>query len=314
MSTERFISEYLECYEDADRRVPVEWLDTKGTHTLRDPSPVRLIDYWMNRHVPLQAGFFAYEREHFRESIGLSPMAYIYTVPDSWRSLAGIYQIIRPHAVTKASYVCEVMEIEIRENIVTTLFYSNDHVNEKYMYQGIAHPAERYYFSLMSRPHENVEGRRAYRAISLYVGEGRYDGCLTGLMVKGMRGIQTGKELTALPLIALPMHHDGSLRKLDIVPVHKPDRYAEQLYFVHSASNALIGDVAKKTYPKIFNWINKIFADEAVADSIKKPMQAVYSIPPGILKENEAVSAKKWEDLMKGLRRAPVTNDDGISS
>jgi hypothetical protein len=295
ISVERFQTENPE----ADRRTLPEWLKAIEINSdLRGPSPLRLIDYWRNRKIELEEKDFRLERVAFRKLIGLAPIESENTVPKWWHGLAGVYQVIRPHSTSESAYILEAMEIEIKETRAVTFFVSNDHPSQKYLYEGNAFPAVRYYFSLMSRTHESHDQRRAFRSIAFYSGEGRFEGCLSGILVKGMSGVNSGRELAGLPFVAIPIAGTKSLREIDKVALAQPDPLAEKLHLLYEDGSIIIGEVREKWYGDLFRYCRRIFDEPKIKNAISRRALAIHTVSPGSFKETDVVDRSEWASLV----------------
>lgn len=221
--------------------------------------------------------------------------------------LIGQYQIIRPYVAGSTTYILEAMEIERHDGRLRHLLVSHNRREQHFLYKGYAEVEPRYYFALLSRPHEDIPNAFARRCISFYTAPPRYTPCLSGVMLRGVNGGH-GKFAAALPFIALRLSSTTTLHSMQQVPVTNADAGAEPLHKTHPDSNLLIGEVRERWFKPVFDICHAIYSDEKFTrgtnNAFRDPERPVVgdlvlkTVVPDVLKDIHVLNSKSW---LKGV-------------
>lgn len=163
-------------------------------------------------------------------------------------AIKGKYQIIRPYLNEFERYVLEPMVIDIDPANGKPIIYAYSHnqPNAKFLYTGELHLTGRYAFSLLARPHENVEHLLSLRCVSLFANlqqissEYKTRHCLSGIVMRGVQGNRGLQGPVAIPFIAIKLPNDP-------LDMSSPWFYRLQstLCRMTVGGHILIGDVSK---------------------------------------------------------------------
>jgi hypothetical protein len=215
-------------------------------------------------HIPFGNGDFTSSIAEFERKVEGMPQSSSsghQPSPDDSGYLVGQYQIIRPYVTSSTTYILEAMEIERHNGRLRHLLVSHNRPEQRFLYTGEAEVEPRYYFVLLSRPHEEFKHARAHRCITFYTDHPRYAPCLSGIMLRGVSGGH-GKYAAAIPFVALRMPPAQSLHKMQQVTISNAAAQADALRRVHPDSNLLIGEVREHWYKAVFDICHAIFSDE----------------------------------------------------
>jgi hypothetical protein len=298
--------------QETNPRAIEKWLKS-ASYDLRDPSPGRLLEYWASRNLSFDAPDYAISGIEFRKKLGLpcdlvaQPGAE--SLLDFCRDLAGLYQLIRPHTTNSNAYVLEPMEMKISGDGMALLSYSHNTLEKHNIYTGDALVNGRYLMCLLSRTHEHENSRQAFRSLSFYIGEGRFDGCLSGVMLRGMRGIQGGKNAVALPFVAIPVEETSGLTDINPIEVESSSKKTPQrLRRIHRDSSVLVGELHRRWYPDLFSICNGIFTHpNFVGPSTGLNRFVVHSVPPSLLQDIENADQIVWKAAVAELQSVEPT-------
>ncbi len=292
---------------EIELRIVQHWLD-KPDMELRKPNP-DLLKAFCRDHISdfvFDADAANCTIEDFRRRLGLQlagdPHGDQLTGPGAADHLVGLYQVIRPHCGTRMTYVLEAMEIERYAGGLRTLFFSHNLPDAGHMYEGHAEASTRYYFSLVSRRHEQLPQERSYRCISFHMGDGQYDICLSGVMLRGMSGASTKKEAVGLPFFAIRLPDAESLRQAQPERLNAANKRADPLYRLNGGGHILVGTVEQTWYPDLFDFCGGVFDNERVADAVKnRHGLVIYTVQQHDLKRNGDLCAERWQGLASAV-------------
>ena len=227
-------------------------------------------------------------------------------VHEKVKHLLGTYQILRPHTGSEHCYVLEPMSIEIDNARPTNMFYSHNHLGREYLYKGKSNTAERYYFSLMTRQHEHVKSMESYRCVAFNIGEGMWESCLSGLMLRGVTGEGAAKRAVAVPFLALRSGEKDSLVEpnwllLDAAPG------ADRVYRLAPKSHVLIGEIRARWYPKLFAICDSIFKQigDLKAGLFPTNRMVLNTLAPSNLRDIAELNFKDWARVVDSLPISP---------
>ncbi|MDR3506265.1 MAG: hypothetical protein P4L64_00030 [Caulobacteraceae bacterium] len=285
---------------DIDRRTPQNWIDNNSTLGAKSKD---FIAFWHERIPEFTQRQLMLGEDELRNWLKqLKSPRPTYDRHKKVNNFAAAYQIIRPHTSDRDCYVLEAMEIERAETADYALFYSHNHPDPKYLYEGVAHVAERYLFALMARTHETHEGQSAYRSISFFVGDNVSPQCFSGIMTRGTSGDSAGKRAVSIPMIALRVSTSSHLRGAQFKALPQPSD-AERLHQVKSGAALLMGEVREHWYPGLYDFCHRYFAKAAKAPDglfAGNPM-VLHSIVPATIKSTPGVGLERWKALVVEL-------------
>lgn len=294
-----------------DSRTIESWTEAGESVRIDLRKPGRtLLAYWKDKGLPLVDADFNLSRRAFRKKLGLADLLEASDIPAHWRLLAGVYQVIRPNAESDQAYIFEGMEIRIDGGLVRAYYYSGDHTRPELLYSGTATPAERYFFTLVVRPHEVHPERRALRSLAFYVAEDFDRSCLTGLMIRGMSGTNSDKGLASLPFVAIALENEAPLRDNKNVPIKKPKPGANEMVVSKHGGHLVLGDAHKNAYPTLFAFGDAIFNEPAIRGSIMRGGLKLRTIAPSVLKDAVGVDREAWEKVVADL---PLRDADSVA-
>jgi hypothetical protein len=291
--------------KDVDTRVIQTAYQRNEKVQLRDPNPRLFKAFWHEKGIELNDAHFWMTREEFRRDFGLPAVATINDIQrilskEKLASLGGTYQVIRPHTLHPQAYVLEAMEINVAGNELSTRFYSHHRPEEKYLYEGVGYAAKKYYFSPMFRQHEKFVDEQSYRCVSFYIGDGSCEGCISGLMLRGMT---EGIDAVGLPFFAFRVPSAKSLKALERVQIVQPGPDAPRLTKLHRDGAILVGEVWEKWYKQIFGICEEIFKHPDFTKATHRGRSLlIFTTPAPILKHILDVDAEKWKSVVEKLQ------------
>ncbi len=291
------------------------WLEDE-TLSLRK-SRFKFLNFWHSRNIPIDLTDFGSSLEAFQGKLARlktpSPPRNPWSSPPPQTAvdaleLAGRYQIIRPHAVYNNAYVLEALEIEFNDGQYTTLSFSHHRVDNTYLYEGHGFAEKRYFYTLMSRRHEEFEGYQSHRALSFHIEEPRLKSCISGVMLRGVAG-KAGREAIALPFIAMRVKACTSLRQIEPQQLPLPfadDLQTESLTRLHPQSYILVGLVRTGSCRSLYDICHGIFDDKDFKTATcKSNGMALWTVPKGTLQDIQVIGEKRWSDAIDSVAQSP---------
>ena len=266
----------LEARANIRASISRRWLD-QASPTIHNNYRRLFSEYWKNVHsipfdlacfdMPLDT-FVMYLRDHnitipkyaFESLAATSPQSGPPGVPENFlghliRGFVGSYQLIRPYSGDARQYVVEPMEITEDYDI---LMYSHSGASTTFIYEGEAHFGRRYCFSLLSRKHEEIPNEGAFRAIAFYIGASVTSptaaSCISGLMLRGMKGQGAPKRLVSLPFFALKSDKISHLRDATF-----SRSFGDDFHLINEGSHLLNGLADPEEFPRLHKFCSDIF-------------------------------------------------------
>ncbi len=257
--------------KDRFRKVVVQNWFNKENLDLWGESMDRFLRFCARHDIPFaQSDFFSTADEYAKKVEAMSrpiPVTVSTTSsiePTDARHLIGQYQIVRPYVGPSKTYVLEAMEIDMHEGRLRHLLVSHNRRDQKFLYRGYPEVEPRYYFALVSRPHEEFDHAKAHRCVTFYtenLDASDSIGCLSGVMLRGVAGGR-GRFATALPFIAIRVPKCASLEAMKQVKITNTDEEAKPLYRTHPDSHMLIGEVKEHWFKPVFDICHAVFSDD----------------------------------------------------
>ena len=167
------------------------------------------------------------------------------------KTIAGVYQIIRPYTSRVDWYVLEVMSINAHAVLPdqVVLMYSHTQPKKEYLYSGAVSVNNKYCFGMLSRKHEDHESLRTPRSIVIDISAPQ--ACISGIMLRGVTG-RSGQAAIAVPFVAIRSPCDvGTLQSQEI---ERLDRGLNKIQ-----DGLLIGEIGQSDQNEIFEFCDQLF-------------------------------------------------------
>jgi hypothetical protein len=202
----------------------------------------------------------------------------------------GAYQLIRPHSADSNVFILEAMEILMNSSSVKCLMYSHNNPQVDYLFDGDIYIADRYYFSLLIRKHEEPGAKRAFRSITFFVGAGASREFISGLMLRGVTG-GSGDQAVAVPFIAIHSDETPKMQNPDFAVIKK-----DTMHCLQKDGHILIGSLHKSDNDPLFKLCNNIFTkiQELENGLLNKSKNVMRTIRPADLKRIKELGLLQW--------------------
>jgi hypothetical protein len=175
---------------------------------------------------------------------------------DRLRPIAGTYQLIRPFTSNSDRYVLETMSInpEATELDEMLTMYSHTQPKERYRYRGYMTVNNKYCYGICTREHEDYDDLPTPRCIVMHVSDP--EPCLSGIMLRGVSGLTTGKVAIGVPFLAIKTPYSATTLTTKALK-----RIRANLFQIEPA--LLVGRAAKgdRYSRKIFDFCDAIFSE-----------------------------------------------------
>ncbi len=219
------------------------------------------------------------------------------------RVFADTYQIIRPLTDRSNGYALEAYEIGATETGIQNFMYSQTTSPDRnFLYEGDGALGDRYYFALLTRYEDNNETKVAYRCIAFYMGKELPANlpCLSGLMLRGVRGDRTPTQVTAIPFIALRVPGHTSL---------KEPRFTELqpgvLRRLSPDGHILVGEIDDIGYGKLYNCCHSIFTRLRIKETnLLSESGVLHTVSARDLQLVREINLRVWRESVEDYLRS----------
>jgi hypothetical protein len=272
------------------------WLEGRNDGKDKEPTLKRLRLYWRTVHqIHIPDHYFYLPTESFiREMTKTQKFAEAFLTS---------YQILRPFQNDPSSYAAEVLEISSGDRGIVSSMYSHNFTHSEELYEGRASIAKRYYFSMLSRPHEDGSANSAFRCITFFISDelkGRNTDFLFGLMLRGVSGKKADAKdyAVAVPFLAIPQESQFSLAKMATIDL-RPDDDENKIYRLHKNGPILVGLISKLTSEILYEFCRGIFEDTRLREALFEGSPLVlHTIARNKIKHLN-ISAKSWKSVVE---------------
>ncbi|ESQ90585.1 hypothetical protein ABAC460_08845 [Asticcacaulis sp. AC460] len=286
-------------------RVVAHWVE-KEDLGLRGDTATKFYAYFLDKLGRKFDGYLTRcSLEQFRDALDLPGQAKGCNV----ESFVGIYQVIRPHCARNGRYVLEAMEIARDGAGFKTYFYSYRQPERRFMYEGAGLGSIRYYFSMMSRQHEEAAGFSSFRCVSFYVSETEFNLSLSGVMLRGTSGNAMQKSVAGIPFIAIKLSSARSLREVDPVRLENSSKKADVLNRLQRDGHLLLGSIERAWNEDLTAYCEKLFQYPALKAAFEtRHSQIIFTVPQNDLRDIDELSEEQWCTLSAGLNPPPTSH------
>jgi hypothetical protein len=133
------------------------------------------------------------------------------------------------------------------------MMYSHTQPQERYRYRGYMTVNNKYCYGICTREHENYDDLPTPRCIVMHVTDP--EPCLSGIMLRGVSGLTTGKVAIGVPFLAMKTPYNATT-----LTTRAPKRVRTNLFEIEPA--LLVGRASRgdRYSPKMFEFCDAVFS------------------------------------------------------